>query len=150
MSPVLRSVLAAVAVLAVAACSEGTTESAPPPADAPEAAVLAGTDLSQPLRALGTEPFWGLDVTPQGLNWSGVDETPLTAANPGPGMMGAVAVWRTRTGDGQTLVLTLMATECSDGMSDRIYPLTAKVELGDRTFQGCAASRAFIESQPAP
>lgn len=145
-----RAPIAAFAVLVLAACSEGTTETAPPPADAPTAAVLAGTDLNQPLRVLGTEPFWGLDVTPQGLSWSGVDETPLTAPNPGPDMMGAMAAWRTKTADGQALVLTLMATDCSDGASDRIYPLTAKVELGERTFQGCAASRAFIESQPAP
>ena len=150
MSLLFRSALSVAVLLTSTACSEGTTESAPPPADAPEAAVLAGTDLNQPLRALGTEPFWGLDVTPQGLGWSGVDEAPLTAANPGPGMVGAMAVWRTRTGDGQTLVLTLIATECSDGMSDRAYPLTAKVELGERTFQGCAASKAFLESQPAP
>lgn len=149
MSPVLRAALP-IAALVLAACSEGTTESAPPPADAPAAAVLSGTDLNQPLRVLGTEPFWGLDVAADGLSWTGVDETPLTAPNPGPGMMGAMAVWRTQTTDGQPLVLTLIATECSDGMSDRVYPLTARVELGERDFQGCAASRVFIESQPAP
>ena len=37
------------------------------------------------------------------------------------------------------LVLTLIATECSDGMSDRVYPLTAKVEIGDDEVTGCAA-----------
>lgn len=149
MRAVFLSVLAVVS-LGAAACSEGTTEGAPAPADAPPAAALAGTDLNQPLRALGTEPFWGLDVSAEGLNWSGVDETPLTAPNPGPGLAGTTAIWRTRTADGQTLVLTLIATECSDGMSDRIYPLTARVELGERAFMGCAASQAFLASQPAP
>jgi uncharacterized membrane protein len=143
------SVLIAVA-FGAAACSEGTTEQAPAPADAPPAAVLGGVDLNQPLRALGTEPFWGLDVSSEGLSWTGVDETPLTAPNPGPGLAGTTANWRTRTADGQTLVLTLIATECSDGMSDRVYPLTAKVELGEREMIGCAASQAFLATAPAP
>ena len=39
----------------------------------------------------------------------------------------------------------LIATECSDGMSDRTYPLTAKVEIGDETLTGCAAATAAIE-----
>ena len=39
---------------------------------------------------------------------------------------------------------TLIATECSDGMSDRIYPLTARVVIGEETLQGCAASTAAI------
>ena len=67
-----------------------------------------------------------------------------------PGSIPGVRDWRTRTADGQTLVLTLIATECSDGMSDRVYPLTAKVELGEREMIGCAASQAFLATAPAP
>ena len=54
--------LAALSSLAVAACSpsgdteiEATEVAAPPP-------TLAGVDLSQPVRALGTEPFWSLEL----------------------------------------------------------------------------------------
>ena len=46
--------------------------------------------------------------------------------------------------------MTLIATECSDGMSDRVYPLTARVEIGDDTLTGCAASKSAIMVQPAP
>ncbi len=137
-------------LLALGACSQGTTESSAPPAAAPAPAVLAGIDLNQPLRAVGTEPFWGLDITPQTLSWSGVDQAVQTAANPGPEVQGTTAIWRTETRDKTLLVLTLIATECSDGMSDRTYPLTARVELGDQTFSGCAATTAFLETAPKP
>ena len=48
------------------------------------------------------------------------------------------------------LNVMLIATECSDGMSDRVYPLTARVEIGDDTLTGCAASKSAIMVQPAP
>jgi uncharacterized membrane protein len=34
-------------------------------------------------------------------------------------------------------------------MSDRVYPLTAKVELGEVSLNGCAASQAFLDTQPS-
>ena len=107
-------------------------------------------DLGQPLRAIGTEPFWGIDITPATLVYSGVDQPGVTVTNPGPTVQGTTAVYAAVGDDGATLVVTLIATECSDGMSDRIYPLTARVELGTQTLNGCAASVAFLESQPAP
>ena len=39
----------------------------------------------------------------------------------------------------------LTATECSDGMSDRTYPLTARVEIGGETLNGCAATAAALD-----
>lgn len=143
----MRPILLALPLLALAACSQGTTEPTTPPADAPPV-LLAGVDLNQPLRALGTEPFWGVDITPSGLTYSGLDRPEQRAANPGPVIQGTTAVYATATKGGTTLVVTLIATECSDGMSDRVYPLTARVELGEETLNGCAASAAFLNSQP--
>ena len=60
-------------------------------------------------------------------------------------MQGTVAAWTTATEAKTPLVVTLMATDCSDGMSDRTYPLTAKVEIGTESLTGCAASGAAIE-----
>lgn len=141
--------LVALSGLVLAACSQGETETSAPPAEAAPA-VLAGVDLTRPLRAVGTEPFWGLEVTPQALNWSGIDQVVQTAANPGPGVQGTTATWRAETDKGALLVLTLIATECSDGMSDQTYPLTARVELGEQSFNGCAASQAFFDAAPRP
>lgn len=137
------------ALLALVACSDSAPE-APPADPAPVAAVLGGVDLNQPLRALGTEPFWGVDITPETLTYTAVDAAEVTANNPGPTIQGTTAVYAAAGADGTTLVVTLIATECSDGMSDRVYPLTARVELGQQTLNGCAASVAFLNSPPAP
>jgi len=129
--------------LALAACSQ-PAEKAPAPAKV-EPRALAGVDLDQPVRVLGTEPFWAVEIKPDGLTYSGVDRAEQKAANPGPSLQGTVASWTAKTEAGTDLTVTLTATDCSDGMSDRIYPLTAKVEIGDETLTGCAAATAAIE-----
>ncbi len=145
----MRAFAFAALILTLAACTDpAPTEPAPAPAPAP--AVLGGVDLNEPLRALGTEPFWAVEITPQDLAYSAVDAADVRAPNPGPTIQGTTAVYASATPDGAALVVTLIATECSDGMSDRVYPLTAKVELGPQTLNGCAASVAFLTSQPAP
>ncbi|GAA0870165.1 hypothetical protein GCM10009116_20010 [Brevundimonas basaltis] len=137
---------AVLAAFALAACS--------PPAEAPErpgpapgpAPVLAGVDLTQPLRALGTEPFWAVEMTGSELVYSGVDRPEQRAPQGQPTMQGTMAVWEATTGAGNALKVTLTATDCSDGMSDRIYPLTAMVETGGELLMGCAAAVSAIES----
>ena len=106
---------AAPLVLALAACTQAE-EPAAPPAPPEPAPVLGGVDLAQPVRALGTEPFWSVELT------------------------------GTEMADGVELRVTLVATECSDGMSDRTYPLTAMVKVGEQELAGCAAASAAIMS----
>ena len=135
--------------LTLVACSGPVpTETEAPPAPAP--AMLGDVDLNQPLRALGTEPFWSVEITAQNLAYTAVDAVEVRASNPGPTVQGTTAVYAAAAPDGTALVVTLIATEGSDGMSDRVYPLTARVELGSQTLNGCAASVAFLNSQPAP
>ncbi len=132
------------AVLALSACSPPSGE-APAPAPArSEPRTLAGVDLDQSVRVLGTAPFWAVEITPQGLTYAGVDRPEQKAANPGPVLQGALASWTTRTEAGTPLVVTLTATDCSDGMSDRTYPLAARVEIGGETLTGCAAASVAI------
>jgi len=137
------AMLCAVSAVTFTACSQPAAEKAP--AAPAEARTLAKVDLDQPLRVLGTEPFWAVEITPAGLTYSGVDRPEQKAANPGPALQGTVAVWTTATEAKTPLVITLMATDCSDGMSDRTYPLTAKVEIGGESLTGCAAASAAIE-----
>lgn len=142
----MRVVFSALAVfvlpaLILSACGEASEPAAP---DAP-APTLAGVTLTEPLRILGTEPFWAMEITADQLVYSGVDRPEQTAANPGAQVLGATAVITTRTDQDQPLVVTLIATDCSDGMSDRLYPLTARVEIGGETLKGCAASVAALE-----
>jgi uncharacterized membrane protein len=144
----MRAVLA-VLILSLAACSE-PAPTAQAPAVPAEPVMLGGVDLSQPLRVLGTEPFWSVEMTPDALVYSTPEGEGLRSANPGPTVQGTTAVFAAATADGTALVVTLIATECSDGMSDRVYPLTARVEAANQTLNGCAASVAFLTSSPAP
>lgn len=133
------------AALALAACQEA----APPPEPAPEpqpAPRLGGVDLSKPVRALGTEPFWAVDIGPGGLVYEGVDRPREVAPRGEVQLMGTVAVFSGMTDRNRELKVMLTETECSDGMTGRIYPLTARVEIGGETLNGCAASTAAIMS----
>lgn len=139
-------VLAALSSLALASCSpSGGTEIEAADVAAP-APTLAGVDLSQPVRALGTEPFWSLELTGTDMVYTSPEPGELRAPQPTAVVQGTVAMFEAATADGQSMKVTLTATECSDGMSDRTYPLTAIVELGERTLTGCAASTAAIMS----
>ena len=141
----MRPVFAALAVLALAACSPAE-EPAPPPAQPEPAPVLAGVDLAVPVRALGTEPFWSVELTGTEMVYSAPEPPELRAPQPRPLVQGTTATWETETADGTAFRVTLVATECSDGMSDRTYPLTAMVKVGERELTGCAASSAAIMS----
>lgn len=122
-------------------------ESAPLPEAAP---VLAGVDLAKPVRALGTEPFWSVEITQDALIYSRVDQPAQRAPNRGATVQGTVAAYVTTTELNEALNVVLIATECSDGMSDRTDPLTARVEIGDDTLSGCAAASADLVVAPQP
>jgi uncharacterized membrane protein len=103
----------------------------------------------------GTEPFWGLTITPTGdtyeANYSspelpGGTAFPMTrfAGNNGLGFSGSWA--------GAPVNLTLTPGDCSDGMSDRTYPYTATLQLDEVTLFGCAhtSDEPFVEGEVAP
>lgn len=143
----MRQILAASALcLTMAACSEPAAPPAAEPPAEPVAVTLGGVDLNQPVRLLGTEPFWGVDMTATEFAYSGVDRPEQRAPRPQTNIQGTTVTWTTTTEAGVPLVVTLMETECSDGMSDRTYPLVARVEVGTETLNGCAAQTSAIMS----
>ena len=134
--------------LTLAGCYD-RQENAPKPAPVPEtSAELGGVDLSRPVRVLGTEPFWSVEITPDALIYTRMDQPEQRAPNRGVTVQGTVATFTTTTSLNQPLNVSLIATECSDGMSDRTYPLTARVEIGDQTLNGCAASASALAAAP--
>ncbi len=90
-------------------------------------------------RAIGTEPFWDLEIgqnltfTDRGNNISVVQPTP----QPINGTAGPI--YRT-----QRLEVNITRTPCSDGMSDRSYPDTVQVYVDGRQYRGCGAPIAFF------
>ena len=131
--------LCALTVLAACGQPGGKPEDAaalpPGPAPVPDAAVntTAPGAFSGDFNAVGTEPFWAVEVRPLTLKLSRPDAIDLTVANAGPKVEGETAVW---TAPG--LVLTLSTGQCSDGMSDRSYPYVAQATVGETVLKGCA------------
>jgi uncharacterized membrane protein len=134
--------------LVLAACSRDERPAAPPAAPAEPAPVLAGVDLTQPVRVLGTEPFWNIDLSGKTMVWTSMDGATASADQPDPVIHGTTAKFEAATADGEAFEVMLIATQCSDGMSDRLYPLVAQVKIGDRSLSGCAASRAALMTAP--
>ena len=141
----MRRLFAVLSVLVLAGCSPAEEPASSPEPPLP-AAVLGGVELAGPLRAIGTEPFWSVDLTGTEMVYTAPEAPEQRAPRPEPVVQGTTATWEAETADGTRLKVTLIATECSDGMSDRTYPLTAMVTVGDRALTGCAASTAAIIS----
>lgn len=93
----------------------------------------------------GTEPFWGGEASGDSLTYTtpeNIDGTtiPVTrfAGNSGIGISGEL--------DGASFDMTVTEGECSDGMSDRTYPFTVTLLIGEEKRFGCAHTdaRPFI------
>lgn len=112
----------------------------------PEASATSAFDAiasEEAVHYIGTEPFWG-GVAQGGM---ATYETPENA----PGRAFPVERFAGNNGlgfsgrlEGESFDLTITPGACSDGMSDRRYPLTATLMVGGEQRQGCAWS----DSQP--
>lgn len=88
-------------------------------------------------RGIGTEPGWLVEV--------GRGETPALHAELDYGERkidiarteAAGGGFRGQTGDGVAVSLAIAKQTCSDGMSDTVYPASATLTVGDKTYQGC-------------
>ena len=141
---------------------ETATEAAGRPADPAPSAIAIATDaagaaearpkgmpaetqppkeLAMRFQALGTEPFWGVDIRGGGrLVYS-------TPENIG----GTQALYSLTVGKGplqydwklgkQSYRLVLERGTCSDGMSDRVYDWKATLTIDGKTERGCAIAK---------
>ncbi len=115
----------------------------PPPTPAVVAtAVETATVPGEPafpaeFQALGTEPFWSVMIDGGALTYATPEnqqgsQTTITRSE----QSGVLTVSGTLEAKGLQLVVT--PGQCSDGMSDTVYPYSAALSLGDERFAGCA------------
>ena len=102
-----------------------------------KASTFSAIDAADTVSFTGTEPFWGGEVADGTMLYrtpENVDGTRLAVAR----FAGNSGV--SFSGELQETSVDLMVTrgECSDGMSDRIYPFTATLKLGAEVRMGCA------------
>lgn len=126
------------AAVLLAACSpepeEGiTTEPAP----------YDGIAATEVITLAGTEPFWSMTIddavatyTTPGNPDGSVFEVSRFAGNNGLGFSGKL--------NGADVTITVTPGECSDQMSDRTYPFTATIALGEENLAGCG----YTDAQP--
>jgi uncharacterized membrane protein len=108
-----------VLTLALIACLGGCMTAPPPP--------------SPPYRALGTEPFWNLLIDEHHLTFIQPDAQPIRQPTP-PVINGfAGPIYQTP----RIHANIVKNQQCSDGMSDRVYPDRVQVTVDGRQFNGC-------------
>ena len=92
-----------------------------------------------PVKAIGTEPFWGARIEGRCVTYSTPEDQAGTRIwarfNPGPDG----GVW-VGTFQGKPFkLITRLRPDCSDGMSDRVYPQEVMLTVGGEERRGCAA-----------
>jgi uncharacterized membrane protein len=133
----------------VGACRDGGAKPAPTATPSPtpsqvSACLMQGSErlTVAPLRAIGTEPFWGARIEGRCVTYSHPENQQGTrvwtryAPRPGGG-----GTW-TGTLEGKPFVLrTRPQAGCSDGMSDRRYPIAVELTVGGEERRGCAGAQ---------
>lgn len=107
------------------------------------AQVYDGISEGETISLSGTEPFWSITIA-QGVatystpeNAQGTDfAVARFAGNNGLGFSGEL--------NGENVLIAVTPGKCNDAMSDREYPFTATIALGDRSLSGCA----YTDRQP--
>lgn len=152
----IRSPLSPLLALALlSACSEPADPDASPsgtampstiatpvetPSPAPTASATVQTsagDIPARFRAIGTEPFWSVQVRDGTLTYSTPD-MPDGLTVPATKRRSDDAMIYSATIDGKPLELEVKRQTCSDGMSDTVYPLAVIRRIGPDVQRGCA------------
>ena len=130
-----RFAVAPFCLLALSAC--GADEGARAPGDGAATHAFNGIGPDETVRFTGTEPFWGGEEKDGRLTYSTPENQAGVAiavrrfaGNAGLGFSGTL--------DGRPFDMTVTPGACSDGMSERSYPFTVTLRLGDEQRQGCA------------
>jgi uncharacterized membrane protein len=106
------------------------------PADSAADAAYDGIREDETLRFTGTEPFWGGEVTGGRLTYSTLENQDGTTIEVErfAGLGGIAFSGRLER---EAFDMTVTPLPCSDGMSDRTYPFTVTLKIGDDTRNGC-------------
>lgn len=144
------------AAVLVAACQPDDPGGAGTPGQAADAAIpdpestepYAGIDASETVRLVGTEPFWGGQVAGTRLTYTTPDNPDGTTIAVERAAERQPAPPREAL-DGAALELAVTALACSDGMSDRAYPFTVTLRLGEDVRGGCGWSERQPFTGPA-
>ena len=93
------------------------------------------------IHAVGTEPFWAAQVEGRCVTYSTPENQAGTRVWTRFDGSAEAGTW-TGALDGQPFVMTTKAqTECSDGLSDKRYPIAVSLAVSGEQRRGCAEPR---------
>lgn len=122
-------------LIVVAACQGG--------AEPVQVSKFDGIAPGEVIHFTGTEPFWGGRVDGSALTYSTPDNidgelisVERFAGNHGLGLSGRLGA--------AAFDMTVTPGKCSDGMSDRVYPMTVTLSIGGDIREGCG----WTDKQP--
>jgi uncharacterized membrane protein len=85
-----------------------------------------------PYHGLGTEPFWNLVIDNQHLTFIRPESQPIVQPKPQPIIGFAGEIYQT-----PRINVNIVHAQCSDGMSDRVYPDKIQVTVDGTRYNGC-------------
>ena len=94
-----------------------------------------------PLRALGTEPFWAASIEGRCVTYSHPEDQQGTRIWTRYAATADGGRWSGALGGRRFELTTRRQPGCSDGMSDRRYPIAVDLMVGGERRQGCAEPR---------
>jgi uncharacterized membrane protein len=106
-------------------------------------AKTASTRPAESFRVVGTEPFWNMTIDKNGIVYKTPDSKgrsfPYVAPLAAQGREAEyVRVYRLQ---GNNMLVLKRVNNCSDTMSDKIYPYSATLVLGNTVREGCAEAK---------
>lgn len=151
MTSPLRFALPLAALIALSACqpsgSEGGSGDVTQTQGADDKQPFDGIAPTETLHVTGTEPFWGGTVNGDTVTYTTPDNQ-AGEAIPVHRFAGRGGVSFTGLYNGGDFALMVTPGQCSDGMSDRTYPFTVTLKLGEETRRGCGWGDAHPVTDP--
>lgn len=94
------------------------------------------------LHAIGTEPFWAADVKGRCVIYSTPENQAGTRVWTQFSGTGENGRWTGALGGEQFVMTTRPKPDCSDGMSDKRYPIAVTLQVRGEERRGCAERRS--------
>jgi uncharacterized membrane protein len=85
-----------------------------------------------PYHGVGTEPFWNFIIDDKNVTFILAGQQPVVQPKPQAIVGVAGEIYRT-----QRIDANIVHAQCSDGMSDRVYPDKVQVTVDGRQYNGC-------------
>jgi uncharacterized membrane protein len=85
-----------------------------------------------PYHGVGTEPFWNLIIDDKNVTFIRPEQQPVVQPVPRAIVGVAGEIYQTPRID-----VNIVHAQCSDGMSDRVYPDKVQVTVDGQRYNGC-------------